>query len=241
MLHKQPKLLNLCIAALVAGTGLAGCGNNAEEAETSAPAPAETVAPAPESEPVQEPVTEPMTMGAESTGETQITFVSAADTSQTLGTATLVPAQEGVTVRFNIAANDVITAGEHAIHIHENGSCEAQDTNNDGTPDPAGAAGGHFNPTNVGHGDDNGPHAGDSQQYNYTFAEDGSFNEEVTFPVAGMEGDQSVMKAGGTSIVIHAGTDDKQSDPAGDSGPRVACAVIGGQMGGQAQTETDML
>lgn len=234
MLHKQPKLLSLCIAALVTSAGLVGCGNNTEEAEINAPAPTEAASPATKT---PEPVTEPKPMAGANSPATEITFVSAQDTSQSLGTATLVPAAEGVTVRFNIAANEVISGGEHAIHIHENGSCEAKDTNNDGTPDPAGAAGGHFNPTSAGHGEDNGPHAGDSQQYNYTFSEDGSFNEEVTFPMASLEGDQSLMKPGGTSIVIHAGTDDKQTDPAGDSGPRVACAVIGGQMGAQAQNQ----
>lgn len=154
-------------------------------------------------------------------------IVSAAEPSVILGKATLAAnADGGVKVNFDIAANDVITSGSHAIHIHENGSCDSLDTNNDGQAEAAGAAGGHFNPTGVGHGDDNGPHAGDSDNYNYMFGDDGSFTAEVVFSTVPAPIDQSLLSSGGTALVIHAGGDDKKSDPSGEAGPRVACAVI---------------
>src|SRR5690349_11545200 len=52
--------------------------------------------------------------------------------------------------------------GWHAIHFHEVGKCE---------PDFA-AAGGHFNPTKVKHGLEQGPHAGDMA--NFFVANDGT-------------------------------------------------------------------
>jgi Cu-Zn family superoxide dismutase len=36
----------------------------------------------------------------------------------------------------------------------------------------------------------------------------------------------SLLRQGGTSLVIHATADDETSDPAGNSGPRIACGVI---------------
>jgi Cu-Zn family superoxide dismutase len=36
----------------------------------------------------------------------------------------------------------------------------------------------------------------------------------------------SVFKKQGTSFVIHAGADDQVSDPAGNSGERIACGAI---------------
>jgi Cu-Zn family superoxide dismutase len=36
----------------------------------------------------------------------------------------------------------------------------------------------------------------------------------------------SLLRPGGTSLVIHAGPDDDFSDPAGNAGDRIACGVI---------------
>lgn len=154
-------------------------------------------------------------------------IASATDPSVSLGTATFTTQGEGeVTAKFAITANNVISSGKHAIHIHENGSCDSVDTDGDGQADAAGAAGGHFNPTNAGHGEDNGPHAGDSDDYNYSFNDDGSFRGEVSFTTVPQPAAQKLFADGGTAVVIHAGADDKQTDPSGEAGPRVACGVI---------------
>lgn len=157
----------------------------------------------------------------------EVDVVSAAAPTQRLGSITVADRPEGgVVARFQITANDVLTPGSHAIHIHENASCEAADINDDGELEPAGAAGGHYNPEKVGHGEDNGPHVGDSAEYNYSFESDGSFEGEVVFAKAGLYKDYPLLAGGGTAIVIHRGTDDTSSDPSGDAGERVACAVI---------------
>ena len=40
------------------------------------------------------------------------------------------------------------------------------------------------------------------------------------------EGPNSVFRSGGTSLIVHADPDDEKTDPAGNSGARVACGVI---------------
>ena len=108
--------------------------------------------------------------------------------------------------------------GPHGVHIHENGKCEA--------PDFA-SAGGHFNPSGKQHGpqNPNGQHEGDIPnllvQANGT-AEVAFIADKATLTA----GASSILKPGGTSLVIHAGPDDLQTDPSGNSGARIACGVI---------------
>lgn len=161
-------------------------------------------------------------------------MVDALNLDSVLGTVTLEEHDGGgVIARFDIGANELISRGEHAIHIHENGDCSEGDSDGDGTPEPAGAAGGHYDPTDVGHGEDNGPHVGDSENYNYTFEEDGSFTGDILFPQASLEGENPILTEGGTALMIHQGTDDRETDPGGESGPRIVCGVIDG--GGSAE------
>ena len=47
-------------------------------------------------------------------------------------------------------------------------------------------------------------------------------NKEVTFG----DDSHSLFSDGGTAVVIHAKADDMKSDPAGNSGDRIACGVI---------------
>lgn len=130
------------------------------------------------------------------------------------GTATLRAAQEGVFIEAEVQG---LPAGQWVgFHIHENGECDA-----------AGgfeSAGGHFNPTDRAHGYfvEGGPHAGDMP--NQYVGQDGVLRAQVfnSFVTMG-EGEADVM---GRSLVVHGGTDDYQSQPSGDAGERLACAVI---------------
>jgi Cu-Zn family superoxide dismutase len=66
-----------------------------------------------------------------------------------------------------------------------------------------------------------GPHAGDLP--NVEVAANGVLGAAVTLPGASMA---SLLDADGAALVIHAGADDYVTDPSGNSGARIACAVI---------------
>lgn len=133
---------------------------------------------------------------------------------QPVGTATLTEVSGGV--RVIVEARN-LPPGEKGVHIHEVGRCEP----------PFASAGGHFNPTKRQHGLQNpaGPHAGDLP--NITIGADGSGRlETVTDRVTIAGGPTSIFDADGSAIVIHAAPDDHRTDPAGNSGARIACGVV---------------
>ena len=111
--------------------------------------------------------------------------------------------------------------GAHGIHFHAVGSCDASGST------PFASAGAHYNPLGRQHGLDNaaGPHAGDAP--NFTVGSDGAARHSFTTDrVSLTEGSTTLFDADGSSIVIHATGDDQISQPAGNSGGRIACAVI---------------
>jgi Cu-Zn family superoxide dismutase len=131
-----------------------------------------------------------------------------------IGTVTLTEMARGVHL---VAEASGLPAGVHGFHIHAVGVCEP----------PFTSAGGHFNPTGAEHGWNNprGPHAGDLP--NVHVQEGGVLAiEYFTDAVTLGQGDTSLFDADGSSVVIHQGADDYQSDPAGHAGDRIACAVI---------------
>jgi Cu-Zn family superoxide dismutase len=107
--------------------------------------------------------------------------------------------------------------GTHAIHIHAVGKCEG--------PDFA-SAGPHFNPANKKHGAKNpeGPHAGDLP--NLEVPANGKLEIQLTASGLKPRGDGGLLDGDGAALVIHAGPDDYTTDPSGNSGARIACAVI---------------
>jgi superoxide dismutase, Cu-Zn family len=112
-------------------------------------------------------------------------------------------------------------AGPHGIHFHAVGKCEGAGST------PFATSGAHFNPLGRQHGLDNaaGPHAGDAP--NFTVAADGTGRASFTTDrVSLTEGSTSLFDADGSAIVIHAAADDQTSQPAGNSGARIACGVV---------------
>src|ERR1700756_4863238 len=134
---------------------------------------------------------------------------------QNIGTAKIVPAKKGVRIEVNVSQ---LPPGKHGIHIHAVGKCEG----------PAfTTAGGHLNPDTKKHGKDNpeGPHAGDL--LNLEVGADGNGKASLSDANATLgEGPNSLFHEGGTALVIHEKADDYKTDPAGNSGARIACGVI---------------
>ncbi len=131
-----------------------------------------------------------------------------------VGKATLTNTPNGVLIRLDLTA---APAGEHAFHIHATGKCEPPDFK---------SAGPHFNPDTAKHGFENpeGPHAGDMP--NLFVPGDGKLSLEVLNPGASLSGEAALLDTDGAALVIHAGPDDYQTDPAGNAGDRIACGVI---------------
>jgi Cu-Zn family superoxide dismutase len=133
---------------------------------------------------------------------------SRSDSTMT-GAATATPAGNGVALHIEVQN---ATPGPHGVHIHEKGDCS----------DPkATSAGGHFNPAGgAHHGGLNTPvrHGGDLG--NLQVDSSGKGTVDVTVP------DLSFDSVVGKAIVVHEKQDDLQTDPAGNSGARVACGVL---------------
>ena len=117
-----------------------------------------------------------------------------------------------------------LPAGEHGMHIHDVGLCEG----------PAfESAGPHWNPENKQHGLHNpqGPHRGDLP--NVTVGPDGRLEATVTVEGSNLRGSRAygfanqIIDQNGAALVIHAQPDDMRTDPSGNSGDRIACAVLG--------------
>src|SRR5690606_2034367 len=70
-----------------------------------------------------------------------------------------------------------------------------------------------------------GSHLGDMP--NLEVKEDGTVDVELELPGATlMEGEKSLLREDGTSIIIHDGPDDGVTQPAGNSGKRIVCGKI---------------
>ncbi|HEY9156139.1 MAG TPA: superoxide dismutase family protein [Opitutaceae bacterium] len=107
-----------------------------------------------------------------------------------------------------------LSPGKHGMHVHDKADLSA--------PDLA-SAGGHFNPTKEQHGAPDAEHHHTGDFGNITADENGTAHVDLTIPGLSLTGANSII---GHSIIIHGGTDDLKSQPAGNSGPRVAGGVI---------------
>ena len=132
-----------------------------------------------------------------------------------VASATLIEDRDGVHIKL-IASG--LPPGLHGFHIHEKGACDAPKFE---------SSGGHFNPFGKKHGLKNkeGPHAGDLPNLPVNELGVAEFTATSKLVTLG-PGKNSLLGGSGTCLVIHADPDDGTTDPAGNSGVRLACGVI---------------
>jgi len=103
---------------------------------------------------------------------------------------------------------------EHGFHMHEKGDCSSGDGM---------STGGHWNPDATPHGPQSGPHhAGDMP----SLVADANGNAKASFVLEGVTvaaGPKSVV---GRGLIVHKDPDDYRTQPTGNAGARIACAVI---------------
>lgn len=140
--------------------------------------------------------------------------MSAKSGSNVAGSITLTQIGNDVNMVVDLTG---LTAGEHAIHVHQNGDCNSEDGS---------SAGGHWNPKEEDHGKwgDNMHHAGDIGN----LVADANGKATLTFSTdqwcLGCDDETKNLK--GKSFIVHADADDYTTQPTGNAGGRVACGVI---------------
>ncbi len=131
---------------------------------------------------------------------------------QTAGDVTF--AQVGGRVRVHAVVTGLKPGQAHGFHIHEAGDCSSGDGM---------SAKGHFNPFAKPHGHGSSErHAGDMPN----LRADANGRAEATFEldvITVTPGQASVV---GRGLIVHVQPDDYRSQPVGNAGARMACAVI---------------
>jgi superoxide dismutase, Cu-Zn family len=127
-------------------------------------------------------------------------------------------------VQFSQRDNRVFVSGEiaglapnseHGFHIHERGDCSSGDGM---------STGGHFNPTGKTHGahEAGEHHVGDL----VSVKADGAGVAKFSFESGSIAVGNGPTDVIGHGLIVHRDADDFKTQPTGNSGPRVACAVI---------------
>lgn len=142
-----------------------------------------------------------------------------ADGGAAAGTVTASQTPDGVVLKVDLSG---VAPGPHGFHVHQNGSCAANEK--DGKMVPAGAAGGHYDPlkTGVHAGPEGMGHLGDLPRLEAS--SDGGVHESVLAPHV-----RKVSDLAGHAVIVHAGGDNYSDQPAplGGGGARVVCGVFG--------------
>ena len=104
---------------------------------------------------------------------------------------------------------------EHGFHVHDKGDCSSGDGM---------SAAGHFNPHGKPHGAHKTTerHAGDMPNIKADANGRASYRVELDV-ITVTDGPASII---GRGLIVHRDPDDYTSQPVGNAGPRLACAVI---------------
>lgn len=133
--------------------------------------------------------------------------------NQTSGTVTFVEA--GARVRVNAVVVGLKPGVEHGFHVHEAGDCSSGDGM---------STKGHFNPHNKPHAHFSTAerHVGDMP----ALKADANGRAEANFELDVMTVSPGPASVVGRGLIVHADPDDYRTQPTGNAGARIACAVI---------------
>ena len=133
--------------------------------------------------------------------------------SKVSGTVSFVQSADKVTVRGEIRG--LKPNAEHGFHVHEKGDCSSGDGM---------STGGHFNPTTRAHGNHGAGehHTGDLP----AVKANGEGVATINFQSTTIRVGSGITDIVGKGLIVHRDPDDYTTQPTGNSGPRVACAVI---------------
>ena len=123
--------------------------------------------------------------------------------------------QDGDEVRVRANVTGLKPNAEHGFHVHEKGDCSSGDGM---------STGGHFNPLAKPHASHGAAdhHAGDLP----SLKADSYGNAELRFQSKSITVGSGATDVVGKGLIVHRDPDDYKSQPAGNAGPRIACAVI---------------
>ena len=151
-------------------------------------------------------------MGMGAKGPSAVANLQPTKGNDAKGTVTFSQAGDVVHVSANISG--LKPNATHGFHVHEKGDCSSGDGM---------STGGHFNPAGKPHGPQSGEHhAGDMPSLNA----DSYGNANVSFDLHGVSIGSGSADLVGRGLIVHRDPDDYKSQPAGNAGPRLACAVI---------------
>jgi len=132
--------------------------------------------------------------------------------NSTRGTVTFT--QDGDEVRVRATVSGLKPGAEHGFHVHEKGDCSSGDGM---------STGGHYNPTGKPHGPPGAEHhAGDMP----SLKADDYGNANASFELKGVAIGSGPADLVGKGLIVHRDPDDYKTQPTGNAGPRIACAVI---------------
>ena len=148
-------------------------------------------------------------------GIQSIARLEATKGSQVSGTVQFFPQADG-SIRIQGRVQGLAPNSEHGFHIHEKGDCSS----GDGL-----SAGGHFNPNQQAHGkfgDSKAHHLGDLP----SLEADNQGVATIDFVSKELKLDRGSHGVLGRALIVHKDPDDYTTQPTGNSGARLACAVI---------------
>ena len=152
-------------------------------------------------------------MTQDSAGPTAVARLEPTKGNGASGTVTFT--QRGDKVYVTATVTGLKANADHGFHVHENGDCSSGDGM---------STGGHFNPLGKAHAQHGSGehHAGDLP----SLKADTYGNAELKFESKTITVGSGATDVIGKGLIVHRDPDDYKTQPTGNAGPRVACAVI---------------